>query len=85
MSQNEDKSLRKQMYTYGNLGLEMLVAVFVGAFGGYLLDRWLHTRPWLLLVGFVLGAAAGYRNIFKLMAAEGKKENGNKKSGTDIE
>ncbi len=76
MSQDEKKKLQKQLSTYGNIGLEMLVAVFVGAIGGYLLDRWLHTRPWLMLVGFVLGAAAGYRNIFKLMAAEGKKTRG---------
>jgi len=76
MSQDEKKKLQKQLSTYGNIGLEMLVAVFVGAIGGYLLDRWLHTRPWLMLVGFVLGAAAGYRNRVRLMAAEGKKTRG---------
>jgi len=69
-----EKGLRDQLFTHGNLGVEMLVAVLIGAFGGYLLDRWLHTGPWLMLVGFALGAAAGFRNIFRLIASEEKKE-----------
>jgi len=31
----------------------------LGAGGGYLLDRTLDTRPWLVFLGFCLGAAAG--------------------------
>jgi F0F1-type ATP synthase assembly protein I len=30
-------------------------AVMLGA-GGYLLDRWLDTRPWLAILGLVSGA-----------------------------
>jgi len=60
---------------YANLGLELVVAVLLGAWGGYQLDIWLGTSPWLLLVGFFLGAAAGFLNIFKLIASEqGKKK-----------
>lgn len=74
MSEKREKGLKDQLFTYGNLGVEMLVAVLMGTFGGYLLDRWLGTRPWFMLVGFVLGAAAGFKNIFRLMASEDKKE-----------
>ena len=73
-TEKKEKNLRDQLFTYGNLGIEMLVAVLIGAFGGHLLDRWLHTRPWFMLVGFVLGSAAGFRNIFRLMTSEEKKE-----------
>ena len=62
------------MFTFGNLGVEMLVAVLIGTFGGYLLDRWLHTKPWLLIAGFVLGAAAGFRNIFRLFGQSGNRD-----------
>ena len=74
MTEQKEKGLKDQLFTYGNLGVEMLVAVLMGAFGGYLLDRWLHTSPWLLIVGFILGSAAGFRNIFRLMTSEEKKE-----------
>lgn len=55
---------------YGNLSIELVAAVLVGAFGGHWLDRWLGTTPWLFLIGFVLGAAAGFLNIFRLIASE---------------
>lgn len=74
ISMRKEEGLRDQLFHYGNIGIEMLVAVLLGTFGGYLLDRWLHTRPWLMIVGFVLGAAAGFRNIFRLMVSEEKKE-----------
>jgi len=60
---------------YGNLGLEMLVSVLIGAGGGYLLDRYLNTRPWLMIIGFILGVAAGFKNLFKLMNQEKDKKN----------
>jgi ATP synthase protein I len=38
-----------------------LFAAVVGGLGiGWLLDRWLGTRPWLLVTGVVLGSAAGF-------------------------
>ncbi|MFQ5597971.1 MAG: AtpZ/AtpI family protein [Nitrospiria bacterium] len=59
---------------YANLGIELVVAVLLGAWGGHQLDRWLDTSPWLLLIGFFFGAAAGILNIFKLIASEQRKK-----------
>jgi len=42
---------------------DLLAGLFVGTALGFLLDRWLHTSPWLLLVGIGLGFAAGLRNL----------------------
>jgi ATP synthase protein I len=33
---------------------------------GWLLDRWLGTKPWLLLMGIVLGAVAGFYQFIRL-------------------
>jgi len=33
---------------------------------GWLLDRWLGTKPWLLVAGIVLGAIAGFYQFVRL-------------------
>ncbi|MGH8905811.1 MAG: AtpZ/AtpI family protein [Egibacteraceae bacterium] len=38
---------------------ELISAVVTWAGIGWLLDRWLDTAPWLLLIGIVIGSAAG--------------------------
>jgi len=47
---------------------EMVVAVVLGGGLGWLLDHWLGTRPIFLVVMFVLGAAAGIRNVMRAAA-----------------
>ena len=44
---------------------ELVVAVGVGAGLGWVLDHFLHTAPIFLVVMFVLGAAAGIRNVMR--------------------
>lgn len=44
---------------------EMVGAVLVGAAIGYGLDLFLGTKPWLLLLFFVLGFAAGVLNVMR--------------------
>ena len=46
------------------IGLHMISGVAVGCGLGWLLDRLLGTRPWLLLLFFALGVAAGFRNVW---------------------
>ncbi|HEY0918828.1 AtpZ/AtpI family protein [Devosia sp.] len=45
------------------LGSEFIAAVIVGGGIGYLLDLWLKTSPWLLLVMVLIGFAAGVVNV----------------------
>jgi ATP synthase protein I len=35
---------------YSGMGLQMLVIIMVGVFGGYKLDQWLHTGPLLIII-----------------------------------
>jgi len=49
-------------------GIEVVSALVVGVVIGLLLDRWLGTWPWLFLLFFVAGAAAGVLNVYRLFA-----------------
>jgi len=52
-------------------GVEVVSALIVGVGIGLLLDRWLGTFPWLFLVFFLLGSAAGVMNLFRLFRRRG--------------
>jgi ATP synthase protein I len=54
------------------VGVELVAALLVGGGIGYLLDGWLGTRPWLMVVFFVLGAAAGMLNVYRVMKGLGQ-------------
>ena len=47
-------------------GVEVVSALVVGIAIGYGLDRWLGTWPWLFLLFFVAGSAAGVLNVYRL-------------------
>lgn len=62
---NKAEENRKSGIAYAAaLTLFASVASLTGA--GWLLDRWLGTKPWLLVVGIVLGAVAGFYQFFRL-------------------
>jgi len=44
---------------------ELLVGVGVGGFIGWMLDRWLGTSPWLLVLFVALGFSAGLLNVIR--------------------
>lgn len=70
-SENTNNKYYKQ---YINLGLEILAAVLIGTGLGYWLDGLFGISPWLMIGGFFLGAAAGFINIFRLIASEEGKD-----------
>ena len=47
------------------LGTELVAAVGVGTIIGFILDSWFGTKPWLIIVFFFLGAAAGMLNVIR--------------------
>jgi ATP synthase protein I len=70
-----------------SIAAHMVAGVGVGAFVGYWLDRWLGTSPWLLIVLFFLGSAAGMLNVYRVvtgidMAMGYRPPAGDKKSDT---
>ena len=55
------------------LGLELGVTTLVGAFLGYLLDKLFGTKPWLMIIGLILGTLAGFRAAYHLVKNEQQK------------
>ena len=47
------------------LGTELVAAVGVGTIIGFILDSWFGTKPWLMIIFFFLGAAAGMLNVVR--------------------
>jgi ATP synthase protein I len=56
----------RQLGVLSAVGLMLVVSTMLGFGGGYYLDRWLGTEPWLRLAGLLLGAAAGFVNLFRV-------------------
>ena len=62
----------QQTYSASGLGVGLRIATeLVAALGvsvgiGIVLDRWLGTTPWLLILFFILGAATGFRNVVRV-------------------
>jgi ATP synthase protein I len=59
------------------VGLTLVISTVLGLWGGYVLDRWLGSSPWLTLVGLLLGVASGFVNLFRaagIFDREGRQE-----------
>ena len=56
------------------LGTELVAAVAVGTIIGFILDTWFDTKPWLIVIFFFLGAAAGMLNVIRTAHQMQKKE-----------
>ncbi len=52
-------------------GVELVAGVAVGVAAGYGLDSWLDTFPVMLILCFVLGAAAGMLNVYRAVTGLG--------------
>ena len=53
------------------VSVEIVSAVAIGVGIGWLLDGWLDTTPWLLVVFVVVGFAAGILNVYRLASGFG--------------
>jgi ATP synthase protein I len=65
MASGGDPSAWKALGELSTVGLTLVVATVIGLAGGYYLDRWLGTSPWLTLIGLLFGIAAGFVNLFR--------------------
>jgi len=57
----------------GAVGFVLAFSVMLGAGAGYLLDQWLHTEPYLMVVGLLLGAAGGLVRVVQIASKWSKK------------
>lgn len=61
------RSLRR-LTEMSSIGLALPSSIIVGVVFGWLLDKAFGTRPWLILIFFVLGAASGVMSLFRALA-----------------
>lgn len=54
------------------LGVELVSALVIGVGIGLLLDYWLGTKPWLMLLFFLFGTAAGFMNVYRAATGIGQ-------------
>jgi ATP synthase protein I len=47
------------------LSVELMAGVALGTAAGYFADKWLGTKPWLLILCFFLGTVAGFKNMLR--------------------
>jgi len=48
-------------------GMTMAASVLFGYFAGAWLDKYFGTKPWLTVIMFLLGTAAGLKSLYHLM------------------
>ena len=65
------KNFKENQKSSSNIGIafklstELVAAVAVGTIIGFILDDWFGTKPWLILIFFFAGVAAGIMNVVK--------------------
>jgi F0F1-type ATP synthase assembly protein I len=50
MNSDQKKQQFNSYARYSGMGLQMLIIILAGVFGGYKLDQWLHTGPLLIII-----------------------------------
>ena len=56
-----DRETLRAIAVATQLGTSIVASLAIAIGGGYLLDRWLNTRPWFIILGIIIGLiAAGY-------------------------
>ena len=58
---NEKSSFGKAF----QLSTELVSAVLVSTIIGFILDNWFDTKPWLIIIFFFIGVAAGIMNVIR--------------------
>ena len=82
LQQAEAKRTRRNApdpnYRMGQLVLSHLIGAPAGGFIiGFVLDRWLGTKPWLMLLMLFLGFAVGVWNVIRISSnSPGKRRDG---------
>lgn len=64
------------------MAVELVLAVVVSVYIGYLLDGWLETKPIFLVIFFFLGVVAGIKNVIRASEQMQKLSDADKLSGS---
>ena len=71
---NDNEKRGSFMGSAFKLGTELVAAVAVGTIIGFILDTLFDTKPWLIIIFFFLGSAAGMLNVIRTANKMQKKD-----------
>ena len=80
-----DEQERGGAGTAFRMATDLVAALIVGVGIGLLLDYWLGTKPWFLIGFFILGAAAGMLNVYKVASGFGYAAGYKRQHGAAVE
>ena len=67
-SDKKASGFTRQFAMATELPIVFVGALVIGGAIGFFLDRWLHTKPWLMVAGGVLGFVVGLRDILRRLS-----------------
>ncbi|HUP49887.1 MAG TPA: AtpZ/AtpI family protein [Thermoanaerobaculia bacterium] len=72
MTDGDDKGRQfRQALEASSVGLVFPIAIAIGYFWGWLMDRWFGTSPWLSWIFAAFGVIAGFINLFRFAGKDG--------------
>ena len=69
---------------YGHVGGTFVACIFIGLFGGILLDQKVfegRTAPWFTFIGLAFGIVAGFRTLLQVLWRAKEEDKKNDKRG----
>jgi len=76
-----DKPLFRQLLEASTIGLNLVLATFVGLAMGYGIDKLFNTSPWFTIIFLILGIIAGFRELIRMARKTYDGNDGNNKKG----
>ena len=67
MDKNDWSNIIKAAGLLSYLGIVMVVSIGIGYFLGSTLDRYLHTEPWMMILGLIVGVGAGFYGVYQII------------------
>lgn len=74
MPEKEDRGILGELLRASTVGLNLVAATFIGLAIGWFLDKLFGTRPYLTIIFLILGIIAGFRELFKMVKKDSKKD-----------
>jgi F0F1-type ATP synthase assembly protein I len=82
---NEQKNISslaegyRKLAPYMNIGMVWAIAVILFTYLGIKLDEKFNSRPWLTLLGAIIGIVTGFYHFIKTVLSQHEKDHHNKK------
>ncbi|BCB97144.1 hypothetical protein JZK55_20660 [Dissulfurispira thermophila] len=67
-----EKTLFRQLFEASSVGINLVVATFVGLAIGYGLDKLFGTSPYLTIIFLIIGIITGFRELVRIAKKQEK-------------